>query len=706
LKEAKSFTNPASLAVIGASKTPGKIGYELLNNIIKSGYKGKILPVNPREKEILGLTCFPSVSAIPGNVEMAVFTVPAKKVPDIAEECGQKGVRNLVVLTAGFKETGHEGLELEKKFSSVCKQYHMRMMGPNCVGFLDTHTPVNVTFLKGFPARGEIAFISQSGAMLAAILDWSVSAGIGYSKIYSLGNKADLNEADCIAEAAADPNTKVILCYIEDVVCGPEFLKVASNVTCNKPVIVLKSGTSQAGAQAASSHTGALAGSDLAYNVAFKRSGILRVESMSELFDLAIAFVNQPVPAGKKVAIVTNSGGPGIVATDKVEAHGLKMARFAKETIEELRLNLPPEAGIYNPVDVLGDAKADRFKFALEKVLKDENVDSVVVLLCPVAVTQPLETAKVLIELNKKFPEKPVIAAYMGGQALAEGTKLLSENGIPCFTMPEPAVAALAGMSKYKELKELKELKERKEAEQKAGKFKPDLKTVKAVFYDVKRDNRLALLGSEAAEVIEAYGVATAPVKLAQSPEEAADIAAKMGYPVVLKVASPKILHKTDVGGVKMGIKSAGEVKSAYVNILENVHKYLPKVIPHGIEIQKMVPKGIELIVGMTRDVQFGSLIGFGLGGIYVNLLKDVSFRLASNISSGEITEMIAETKAYKLMKGYRGEEPVDIGAVSETIRRVALLAVDFPEIMEIDINPVLAYQRGVAALDVKITLS
>ncbi|BAF58671.1 MAG: CoA-binding protein [Pelotomaculum sp.] len=695
-----SFTRPKSVAVIGASNKPGKIGCALVSNLIESGYQGRIFPVNSREKEILGLPCFPSVADIPEEVETAVFAVPAPKVLDAAAGCGRKGVKNLVVLTAGFKEMGREGMELEKKFLGVCKEYGMRMLGPNCVGFLDTHTPINATFLKGFPARGEIAFISQSGAMLAAILDWSKSAGIGYSKIYSLGNKADLNEVDCIAEAADDPNTKVILCYIEDVACGPEFLRVVSQATRKKPVIILKSGTSQAGAQAASSHTGALAGSDLAYNTAFKRCGVIRVDSMSELFDLAIAFVNQPVPKGRKVAIVTNSGGPGIIATDKVEAHGLTMARFTKDTIEELRLGLPPEAGIYNPVDVLGDARADRFKFALEKVLRDENVDGAAVLLCPVAVTQPVETAQALIELNKAFPEKPLIAAYMGGQALAEGVRLLTENRIPCFTMPEPAIAALAGMVKYREMTEKPEI------EEKAADFRPDQKTVKAVFYDVKKDNRLALLGSEAAEVIAAYGVAAVATELSQSPEEAAAIADRIGYPVVLKVASPKILHKTDVGGVITGIRSAGEVKSAYVTIMENVHRYLPRVIPHGIEVQKMVPKGVELIVGMTRDVQFGPLIGFGLGGIYVNLLKDVSFRLAHGLTGAEIAEMIAETKAYTLIKGYRGENPVDLGAVSEVIRRTAMLAVDFPEIMEIDINPVFAYEHGVAALDVKITLS
>lgn len=695
-----SFTNPKSLAVIGASKTPGKIGFALINNLLESGYKGNIFPINPKEKEILGAPSFPSVMEVPEDVETAIFAVPAKKVPDVAKECGQKGVKNLVVLTAGFKETGREGMELEKKFLSICKKHHMRVLGPNCVGFIDTHTPINATFLKGFPVKGEIAFISQSGAILAAILDWSQTVGIGYSKIYSLGNKADLNEVDCIAEAAGDPNTKVILCYIEDVASGPEFIKVVSEVTGKKPVVILKSGASQAGARAASSHTGALAGSDLAYDVAFKRCGVLRAYSMSELFDLAIAFVNQPIPKGKNVAIVTNSGGPGIIATDKVEAHGLQMARFLKETIEELRLNLPPEASIYNPVDVLGDGRADRFRFALEKVLEDKNVDSAAVLLCPVAVTEPLETARAIIELNNAYPEKPIVAAYMGGQALADGAKLLSQKGVPCFTMPEPAIAALAGMSSYADLKITAGAGENN------GSFKPDQKTVKAVFYDVSRDHRLTLLGSEAAEVIDAYGIAATATVLSRSPEEAAEIAENMGYPVVMKVASPKIIHKTDVGGVKIGVHTCDEVKRGYVNIMENVHRYLPKVVPHGVEIQKMAPEGVELIIGMTRDVQFGPLIAFGLGGIYVNLLKDVSFRLAHDISNKEIKEMIAETRAYKLMKGYRGEKPVDIDAVSEAIRKLSLLAVDFPEIVEVDINPVFAYERGITALDVKITLS
>ncbi len=697
---AGSFTNPKSLAVIGASNTPGKIGNALLSNLLGSGYKGKIYPINPKEKEILGLPCFPSLADVPDEIEMAIFCIPARKAIETAEECGKKGVRNLVVITAGFKEIGRAGAELEKEFMSVCDRYGMRVLGPNVVGFIDTHTPINATFLKGFPPKGEIAFISQSGAILASILDWSISAGIGYSKIYSLGNKADLSEVDFIAEAVDDPNTKVILCYIEDVTHGPEFLKVVAEATRKKPVVILKSGTSQSGALAASSHTGALAGSDLAYNTAFKRCGVLRVTNMSDLFDLAISFVSQPLPKGDRVAIVTNSGGPGIIATDRVEAHGLHMARFAKETIEELRSYMPAEAGIYNPVDVLGDAKTDRFNYAFEKVFKDENVDSIVMLMCPVAVTEPVDTARSLIEFSRRYPEKTVISAMMGGKSLAEGAALLSSSGIPCFSMPEPAVAAIAGMTAYRKMKD------RPAVEDRITDFKPDLKTVKAIFYDVKRDGRLALLGSEAAEIVSAYGITAAPTIISQSPDEAAAIADQLGYPVVLKIASPKIMHKTDVGGVIRDLQTAEEVKNAYVNIIENVHRYLPKVVPYGIEIQKMMPKGIELIVGMTRDVQFGPLIGFGLGGIFVNLIKDVSFRLAQGLTSMEISDMIAETKAYSLMKGYRGEKPVDILAVSEVIRRLALLATDFPEITEVDVNPVFAYEDGIAALDIKITLS
>lgn len=692
--------NPKSVAIIGASKSPGKIGNVIVKNMINCGYNGKILPVNPRESEIEGLQCYPSVDKIPEPAEMAVLSVPAVKSLEIAEVCGKQGLKYLVVITAGFKETGKEGLELERKLLEICRKYNMRMLGPNCVGLMDTHAPINASFAAGFPLQGEIAFISQSGAMVLSILDWSYKVGLGFSKFISLGNKADLTEADFIADASEDSNTKVILCYIEDVENGPHFLDVARRASRKKPVIILKSGTSQAGAQAASSHTGALAGSDLAYETAFQQSGVIRARNMPELFDLAVAFANQPVPQGDRVAVITNSGGPGIVATDNIEDKNLKMARFTKETVESLRNYLPAESNIYNPVDVLGDAKADRFHFALQTVLADPGVDSAVVLVCPAAVTEPVETARAMAQLKNEFPDKPLFAAMMGGARLEEGARILSESHIPCFTFPEPAITSISGMVSYSRIKNL------------PAKTNPlsfgdiDLKTVKATFYDVKKDNRLVLLGSEAAEVISAYGIPAAPTVLALNPDQAVAHADRLGYPVVLKIASPKILHKTDVGGVKVGLDSPEKVSSGFMEIMDNVHRYLPHVAVYGVEVQKMMPRGVEIIIGMTRDIQFGPLLAFGLGGIYVNLLKDVSFRLVNGLTESEINSMIAETKAYTLLRGYRGEKPADIDAVLKIMGRVARLAADFPEINEIDINPVFAYNQGASALDVKITIS
>lgn len=700
MSELASLFNPKSIAIIGASKSPGKIGNVIVKNMIDCGYKGKIIPVNPKESTIEGLPCYPDVNKIPEPVEMAVLSVPAGKSLEIATACGKKGLRYLVVITAGFKETGKEGLELERKLLEICRQYNMRMLGPNCVGLMDTHAPINATFAAGFPLKGEIAFISQSGAMVLSILDWSYQVGLGFSKFISLGNKADLTEADFIEDASEDPNTKVILCYIEDVEDGTHFLDVARRASRKKPIVILKSGTSQAGAQAASSHTGALAGSDLAYDTAFQQSGVIRAKNMSELFDLAVAFANQPIPQGDRVAVITNSGGPGIIATDNIEEKNLRMARFTKETIESLRNNLPAESNIYNPVDVLGDARANRFHYALQTVLADPGVDSAVVLVCPAAVAEPAETAKAMVGLRKEYPHKPLFAAMMGGPRLGEGAKILSDARIPCFTFPEPAITSISGMVSYSRIKNSTVPSEQQTFND------LDLKTVKATLFDVKRDNRLVLLGSEAAEIISAYGIPAAPTILAINPEEAAAHADRLGYPVVLKIASPKILHKTDVGGVKVGLDSREKVSSGFVEIMDNVHRYLPHVAVYGVEVQKMMPKGIEIIIGMTRDIQFGPLLAFGLGGIYVNLLKDVSFRLADGLTQGEINSMIAETKAYTLLRGYRGEKPADIDAVLKIVGRVARLVSDFPEINEIDINPVFAYNQGASALDVKITIS
>ncbi|MFZ5596511.1 MAG: acetate--CoA ligase family protein [Bacillota bacterium] len=695
----KNFFDARSVAVIGASRTPGKIGNAIVSNLIASGYGGRIYPINPRESEIEKLKAFPSLADLPERVDLAVISVPAARVLEVAGECGKNGVKNIVTITAGFKETGREGLELERELLSLCREYEMTMLGPNCAGMMDTHVPINTSFAKGFPLKGNIAFFSQSGAMMIAILDWSREAGIGFSKVVSLGNKADLSEIDFIEEASNDPYTRVILCYLEDVTDSKGFLDVVGKATRKKPVIILKSGTSQAGAQAASSHTGALAGSDLAYDIAFRQCGVIRARNVTELFDLALSFSMSPVPAGPRVAIVTNSGGPGIITSDNVELRKLTMARFSKETLDDLREGLPSEAGIYNPVDVLGDAQADRYRFALDKVCADPNTDSVVVIICPTATNNPVETSLVIRDMRDKYPDRVFFGAYMGGQSLAEGREILKEAGIPCFTFPEPAIQSISEMVRYNQYRN-------SEADGEIRFSDVDKKTVKAIFYDVLRDNRVVLLSSEAADVARAYGIPAAPIVLAVTPEEAVAEAEKMGYPVVLKVASPKILHKTDVGGVKVGLGTPDEVYTAFMEIIDNSHRLMPNSEIYGVEVQKMMPGGTELLIGMTRDLQFGPMVGVGLGGIYVNLIKDVSFRLARGLSLKEIEKMIAETKSYTLLRGYRGEKPRDMGALVEAVGRIACLVNDFPEITELDVNPVFVYPEGLSAVDVKITIS
>lgn len=701
MNDLHALFNPRSVAVIGASSKPGKIGYSIVENLKESGYTGKIYPVNPNATEILGYPCFPSVKDIGQPVDEAIITVPAKLVLNTARECGEAGVKFLVVITAGFKEIGGEGVQREQELVNICRQYNMRMVGPNVVGITDTNTPLNASFAPGAPLQGKIAFISQSGAMLIAILDWSRSAGIGFSQFVSMGNKADLNEVDFIWCAAQDPNTSVILCYLEDVTDGDRFLEVATEASKIKPVIILKSGTSKAGARAASSHTGALAGSDLAYETAFKQCGVIRANTMSELFDLAVAFINQPVPKNSRVAIVTNSGGPGIIATDSVESYDLKMSRFNRQSKEYFKQNLPAESSFYNPVDLLGDASHERYRLAMETILADENTDTALILLSPTAVIDPLKTAEIILEMRKIYPDKPVFTSFMGGERISEGNKLLSESGIPCYTFPEPALQAISGMVKYSKLRE------------KVMNTKPlapaadvDKEAVRKVFAEVVKDGRTALLGYETTKVAEAYKIPVAPVYLAKSPDEAVELANKLGYPVVLKIASPEILHKSDVGGVKIGLETAQEVKEAYQAIMDSVSKALPDAPIYGIEVQKMMPKGTEILIGMIKDAQFGPMIAFGMGGIYVNLLKDASFRLAKCMTREDIEEMMTETKAYTLLKGYRGSEPADLPSIVDAIARVTQLSLDFAEIAEIDLNPVVAYPDGAAALDVKITLN
>lgn len=613
---------PISVAVIGASRHEGKVGYNVLKNIISSNFQGKIYPINPSADNILGRRAYKSILNVNDSIDLAVVTVPAELVPQVAEECGQKKVKGMVIITAGFKESGHRGSELEKDITEKAKEYHFRVLGPNCLGFIDTFTPINASFTSEFPLRGNIGFASQSGAILSGILDWSIDEGVGFSKFISLGNKSDLDESDTIEELANDSNTKVILLYLEGVEDGLRFIEIARKVSRTKPIVVLKSGVSSAGARAASSHTGALAGSDKAYSTAFKQIGVLRAHNIEELFGYGITFSLQNIPKTSSVAIITNAGGPSIIATDKCEEEGLPLAGFEAETIEKLRANLPKESSIYNPVDLLGDALEDRYKFALSAVLSDSNVGCVLVILTPQAMTKPKETAESIIEASKEYQNKPIVASFMGGEGVREASKNLLSHGIPCFGFPEPGVKSLAGLVKFASLAKA-------ELDGEVPRFDVDKDKVREILTNVYNDDRVVLLGHEAAAVTAAYGIATPKVELARSSEEAVKIAEKIGYPVVMKVSSPQILHKTDIGGVIMNLENTEEVSNAYDTISSNVFRHFPQAQIYGISVQQMVPQGRELIIGMTRDLTWGPMIAAGLGGIYVNLFEDVSFRIS-----------------------------------------------------------------------------
>lgn len=689
---------PRSVAVVGASNARGKVGNAVVRNLLSSGYGGEIIPINPREEEIEGLKCYPSLSDY-GPVDVAVMAVPARLVPDLAREAGQTGVKFLVVLTAGFREVGHEGLLLERELMAQAKEHGMRVIGPNTLGIMDTHTPLNASFSANFPLKGNIAFFSQSGALCAATLDWSLERGLGFSRFVSIGNKADLEEADFIVDAALDPNSRSILIYMESVSDGLRFLEVSRAASRETPIVVLKSGRSTAGAQAASSHTGALAGSDQAYETAFRQAGILRAETMEDLFNLAMAFAQQPVPRGPRVAVVTNAGGTGIITADAIEASGLTMARFTTQTLDKLRQGLPAEASVINPVDVIGDADPDRYAFALRTTLEEENVDSVVALMCPTAFTQPVKTAQEIIKLKAEFPEKPLLAVFTGGQAIREGAQALEDNDVPCFFFPEPAIRTLRGITDYASLRD-------KPDPQMEEILDADRDQVREIIDQVMEKGRTVLLGHESMEIVRCYGVPTVQSRLARTMDQAREIAQEVGYPVAMKASSSKILHKTEVGGVKLNLETAQEVEEAFGDILDRVHRHFPRTPLAGVEIQEMAPKGLEVIIGMTRDVQFGPLMVFGMGGIYVNLLEEVAFRLAHGLDRREAREMMEETKAWSLLKGFRGAEPSDLNAIEDIIIRVGALVRDFPEIVELDINPLFCYTRGAKALDVKITLA
>ncbi len=683
----RDFFCPDSVAVIGAAREEKKVGRTILDSIINSGFKGKLFPVNPNADEIDGVKCYHSVLDIPTNIDLAIIVVPVQFVLQVLEECSKKNAKWAIVISAGFKETGVEGAKRETQLIAKAKEYGIKILGPNCMGIIDTECPINATFSPIMPPRGKIGFISQSGALGSSILDWAKTYKIGLSKFVSLGNKADISENDLFDDWEDDENTKVITAYLEGVKYGVEFIKISSRVSKSKPIIVIKSGNTDAGARAVSSHTGTLAGSAKAYEAAFKQTGIIRANTIRDLFNYATAFSYQPLPKGKKVAIITNAGGPGIMATDTCEKSNILLASLSKETIDSLKEFLPEAANFYNPIDVLGDALADRYKKALEVVIKDSNVDAVVVLLTPQAMTQPFETARAITEvMEKSGKEVPVVISFIGGAGVEKAVKYLTERNIPNFDIPEEAIDTLKVMMEYTDWKSRKSLP--------VENFSVDKERVKEVFNQCQAEGRSELGEMEARKILEAYRIRVPRAELARGIDEAKEIAGRIGYPLVLKIDSPNILHKTDVGGVKIGIEDEKELEEDYNQILFNVGRYMPDANIRGILVQEFVKEKKETIIGVSKDPQFGPMIMFGLGGIYVEALKDVSFRIAP-LNRQMAGEMIEEIKSVKLLKGTRGEDISDIDSVIEIMLRVSQLVMDFPEIIEMDVNPLFVKKQG-----------
>ena len=693
----ESFFNPKSVAIVGASRQKSKVGYEILANMMGAGYKGEIYPVNPQADTIEGLKCYPDLESIKKVPELVIIVVPAKIVPAIMQQCAKVGTRAVIIITAGFKEVGKEGRELEEQVSQTARQAGIRVIGPNCLGVIVPANKLNASFGGDLPAAGSIAYLSQSGALLAAIFDIANASGIGFSKLISIGNKADVGELDVIKDLSSDKDTKVIAGYLESITDGDAFVRQAEQISHIKPILLIKSGGTQAGAKAASSHTGSLAGSETAYESAFERAGIIRCDSIKQQFDYAQAFANQPLPAGPRVAVITNAGGPGIMAADSIEQRGLTFAKLNDETVRKLESELPQAANLYNPIDVLGDALADRYEFALNVVLDDPNVDIVLVLLTPQAMTEAAATAEVIVNISRQKPLKPILTCFLGAKKVAEGVRILREGKIPQYDATGSAVAAIKGMVNY--------VRWRSRPKRVVKLFPVNRRKVEGIIERHQRQKINDIGETESKEILEAYGFVTPRGSIATSAEQAENIAKQLGFPVVLKIWSPDILHKSDVGGVRIGLENEQEVKDSFDLMMYRIPKKRPEANILGVLVQEMCKSGKEVILGMNRDPHFGPLMMFGMGGIMVEVLKDVSFYLAP-LTAEEAKQMLINTKTYQMLQGVRGEEGVDIEAIAEGLQRLSQLVTEFPQIQEMDINPYVVGPQGTTPIAVDARMS
>lgn len=661
--------NPRTVAVVGATPKEGKVGNTILKNLLASGTGLlSIYAVNPRYDRIQGLKCYPSLSEIQGDIDLAVIAIPAEGVPSVLEQCAERGVENVVVISAGFKEVGREGAVLESELVKIAKEHKLNIVGPNCLGIINTHANLNATFGKTVPDKGSIAFLSQSGAFALAVIDWAKVEKVGFSKIVSLGNKAVLDECHFLEYLDKDPDTAVVAMYLEDVSEGSRFMRVVREVSRTKPVVVMKSGMTEAGAKAASSHTGSIAGSVEAYRAAFAQAGIVEATSIQELFDFSLTLSRiQRIKGG--IAIVTNSGGPGVMAADAIEESGLELTAFERETMEKLHpLQL---ANSYNPIDVRGDATTDKFGTALSIVAEDGYVGAIIAILSPTAPIEFDKAGNYVMAINAK---KPVIPVFMGGETVMSAVEELKKHGIANYFDPVRAVKSLKAVKDYEE--------RQKRVFEPPPHFNVDTGQI--------REQLRHKLGFE---LLKAYGIPIPAYGKAETADEALDIADKIGYPVAMKILSPDIIHKTDVGCVKLNVNREA-VKESFFEIMRRGEKLTTARRIEGVLVQQMVAGGKEVIIGMKRDRHFGPLLMFGLGGIYVEVFRDVSFRIAP-LSMSDAKEMIKNVRAYQILHGVRGEPMSDIDSLVNVLLRFSQLCVEFPDILEADLNPIKVFEYG-----------
>ncbi|MCK4354632.1 MAG: GNAT family N-acetyltransferase [Dehalococcoidia bacterium] len=702
-----AFLKPRSIAVIGASRREGTIGNKLFRNLLHQSFNGVIYPVNPNAEVVASVKAYPSVLDIPGGVDLAVVIVPAKTVEKVVEQCGRKGVQGIVVISAGFGESGPEGMDRQNRLLEITRKYGMRLVGPNCMGIINTDPQVsmNATFSSVFPPTGRIAFCTQSGALGLAILEYARSLNIGLSTFVSMGNRADVSSNDLLQYWEEDPATDVILLYLESFGNPRKFARIGRSITATKPAIIVKSGRTPAGSRAAASHTGALATAEVASEALFRQAGIIRVDTLEELFDVASLLSHQPLPLGRRVVILTNGGGPGILTADACAARGLELPTLSDKTLSELKNFLPPGASLGNPIDMTAEATAEEYSQALELLAQDNNIDIVIVIFIPPIVTQPEAVARAIREAVPRFRQqsKTLVASFMGSRGASIELGSREEGYVPSFTFPESTATALAKACEYSDwlerpkgvIPELGSIDKKK-----AGQI---IKT--ALEGGMARP--LWLDATSITELLDSYGIHMVRSKSARTAEEAANIAKGIGFPVAVKLLSDTITHKTEVGGVILGLHSQRGVKQAFIQISERLVSLGREDEMQGVVVQEMISRGVEVIVGVTQDPSFGPLILFGMGGIYAELFKDVAFRIHP-LTDVDAQEMIRSGKAYQLLKGWRGAEPSDIKALEELLLRISTMVEDLPQITELDLNPVKILERtnGYMVVDARVMLA